>query len=115
MIAASALVRGPAKGPHFRPKEIAPAIRQQVIDACHRALRPGGWLLVVDETYPSTLAELRQREFLFPVQTGFEELTWGNVLPTRAEQESLLRSAGFSGEIGRSVIGEGFTVLNVQI
>ena len=94
--------------------EIAPAIRQQVIDACHRALRPGGWLLVVDETYPGTLAESRQREFLFPVQTGFEELTWGNVLPTRAEQESLLCNAGFSGEIGRSVIGEGFTVLNVQ-
>ncbi len=94
--------------------EIAPAIRQQVIDGCHRALAPGGWLLIVDETYPSTLAESRQPEFLFPVQTGFEELTWGNVLPTAEEQETLLRSAGFSEDIQRTVIGEGFTVLSVR-
>ncbi len=94
--------------------EIAPDIRQQVVTDCYRALRAAGWLLIVDETYPSTLAESRQREFLFPVQTGFEELIWGNVLPTRPEQERLIRQAGFSGEIGRSIIGEGFTVLSVQ-
>lgn len=94
--------------------EIAPAIRQHVIDGCYRALGAGGWLLIVDETYPSTLAQARQPEYLFPIQTGFEELTWGNVLPTREEQETLLRSAGFEGEIGRSIVGEGFTVLSVQ-
>lgn len=94
--------------------EIAPGIRQSVVDGCARALRQGGWLLIIDETYPSTLAEARGREFLFPIQTGFEELTWGNVLPTRSEQEDLLRQAGFSGEIQRSVIGEGFTVLTTQ-
>lgn len=94
--------------------EIAPQIRQTVIAGCARALKPGGWLVIVDETYPSTLAEARERDFLFPIQTGFEELTWGNVLPTREEQEQLLRDAGLSGEIQRSVIGEGFTVLAVQ-
>ncbi len=94
--------------------EISPGIRQEVIDGCYRALRPDGWFLIVDETYPSTLAESRQLEFLFPIQTGFEELTWGNVLPTRQEQEQLLRSAGFKGEISRSIIGEGFTVLSAQ-
>ena len=94
--------------------EIAPEFRQGVIDACHRALRPDGWLLIVDETYPSTLAESRMAEFLFPVQTGLEELTWGNVVPTREEQKSLLRNAGFNGDIGRSIVGEGFTVLTVQ-
>lgn len=94
--------------------EIAPDIRQSVIDGCYRALRPKGWLLIVDETYPSTLAESRQDEFLFPVQTGFEELTWGNVLPTRQEQETLLQNAGFTGDIGRSIIGEGFTILTAQ-
>jgi SAM-dependent methyltransferase len=94
--------------------EIAPDIRQQVVDGCYRALRSDGWFLIVDETYPSTLAESRQSEFLFPVQTGFEELTWGNVLPTRVEQEKLLQDAGFTGEIGRSIVGEGFTVLTVQ-
>jgi SAM-dependent methyltransferase len=95
--------------------EIAPGIRQTVIDDCGRALAPDGWLLIVDETYPSTLAESREREFLFPVQTGFEELTWGNVLPTREEQETLLKNAGFKSEVGRAVIGEGFTVLSAQI
>ncbi len=94
--------------------EIAPAIRQQVIDGCYRTLAPGGWLLIVDETYPATLAESRRPEYLFPIQTGFEELTWGNVLPTAGEQETLLRTAGFTDEIGRSVIGEGFTVLSVR-
>lgn len=94
--------------------EIAPAVRQTVIDACARALRPGGWLLIVDETYPATLAEMRQPEFQFPLQTGFEELVWGNVIPTREEQEALLRHAGFSGPHNRALIGEGFTVLSAQ-
>jgi len=94
--------------------EIAPEFRQSVIDSCHRALKRKGWLLIIDETYPSTLAESRQPEFLFSVQTGFEELTWGNVLPTREDQEALLSNAGFIGEVSRSIIGEGFTVLAVQ-
>lgn len=94
--------------------EIAPELRQDVVAACYRVLAADGWLLIIDETYPSTLAESRMKEFLFPVQTGFEELTWGNVIPTRDEQDSLLRVAGFTGEIGRSIVGEGFTVLTVQ-
>ncbi len=94
--------------------EIDPKYRQSVIEGCHRALGSGGWLLIIDETYPSTLEDSRKKEFLFPIQTGFEELTWGNVVPTQAEQESLLRNAGFDDEIGRSIIGEGFTVLTVQ-
>lgn len=94
--------------------EIEPKFRQSVIDGCYRALRPDGWLLIIDETYPSTLAESRMEEYLFPVQTGFEELTWGNVVPDRKEQESLLRNAGFEEDIGRSIVGEGFTVLTVQ-
>ncbi len=91
--------------------EIAPGIRAGVVAECAAALKPGGWMLIVDETYPSTPRESRQRDFLFPLHTGFEELLWGNVLPTRAEQESMLRAAGFTGEIRRSIVGEGFTVL----
>jgi hypothetical protein len=68
----------------------------------------------VDETYPSTLAEARHPEFLFPVQTGFEELLWGNIVPTRAEQEQWLREAGFTGPLNRSLMGEGFTLLATQ-
>lgn len=91
--------------------EIGPSIRPHVVKSAAAALKPGGWMLIVDETYPSTLAQAREPEFRFPLQTGIEELTWGNVLPTREEQERLLRDAGFTGEIQRSLIGEGFTVL----
>ncbi|HXX12789.1 MAG TPA: class I SAM-dependent methyltransferase [Burkholderiales bacterium] len=91
--------------------EIAPRLRPAVINECGAALKSGGWMVIVDETYPSTLEELRRPEFRFPLMTGFEEMLWGNVLPTREEQEKLLRDAGLTGAIDRSVIGEGFTVL----
>jgi len=91
--------------------EIAPKLRPSVINECGAALRSGGWMVIVDETYPSTLQELRKPEFRFPLMTGFEEMLWGNVLPTREEQEKLLRDAGLTGAIDRSIIGEGFTVL----
>ncbi len=94
--------------------EIAPQIRPQLVKECGAALKSGGWMLIVDETYPSTLEEMRRPEFKFPLMTGLEELYWGNVLPTREEQEKLLREAGMTGAIQRSVIGEGFTVLASQ-
>jgi SAM-dependent methyltransferase len=94
--------------------EIAPSIRPRVVAGCARALRKGGWLVIVDETYPATLPEAREPEFLFPVQTGLEELVWGNVVPTRGEQEHLLRSAGFGGPIDRSLLGAGFTLLTTR-
>ena len=94
--------------------EISPELRPGVTRGCVRALRTGGWLVIVDETYPSILAEARQPEFLFPVQTGIEELMWGTMVPTREEQERLLRKAGFNNVINRSLFGEGFTVLTTQ-
>lgn len=94
--------------------EIAPTVRPQVIGGCARALRHGGLLVIVDETYPTTLAETRQPEFAFPLQTGLEELMWGNVLPTRDEQERLLRDAGFDQPVERSMIGAGFTLLTTR-
>jgi SAM-dependent methyltransferase len=91
--------------------EIAQPMRPAVIRETAAALRPGGWLVIVDETYPATLEEMRRPEFRFPLMTGFEELLWGNVIPTREEQEGLLRDAGLTGPVDRSIIGEGFTVL----
>jgi SAM-dependent methyltransferase len=91
--------------------EIGASIRPQVLRECGAALKRGGWMVIVDETYPSSLEEMRRPEFKFPLMTGFEELLWGNVIPTREEQEKLLRDAGLTGEIQRSLIGEGFTVL----
>ncbi len=94
--------------------EIAPSIRPAVVSAAARTIKAGGWMVIIDETYPSTLEEARRPEFRFPLQTGFEELIWGNVIPTREEQEKLLRDAGLKGAINRDLIGEGFTVLTVQ-
>lgn len=94
--------------------EVAPQMRPAVVQACGRALRRGGSIVIVDETYPATLAEARQEEYRFPLQTGLEELMWGNIVPTRAEQESLLRAAGFGGPVERSLFGEGFTLLVSQ-
>lgn len=94
--------------------EIAPQIRQHVINGCAKVLKPGGWLLIVDETYPASLEEARRPEFQFPLQTGFEEMTWGNVIPTREEQEQLFANAGFKGAPDRALIGEGFTILSIR-
>jgi len=94
--------------------EIAPEIRPAVVGAAARTLKAGGWMVIIDETYPTTLEEARRPEFRFPLQTGFEELIWGNVIPTREEQERLLRDAGLKGAINRDLIGEGFTVLTIQ-
>ena len=94
--------------------EIAPQIRPAVVGAAARTLKPGGWMVIIDETYPSKLDEARRPEFRFPLQTGFEELIWGNVIPTREEQETLLRDAGLKGAINRELIGEGFTVLTMR-
>ena len=94
--------------------EIAPEIRPAVVSAAARTLKAGGWMVIIDETYPSTLDEARRPEYRFPLQTGFEELIWGNVIPTREEQEKLLRDAGLKGAINRELIGEGFTVLTIR-
>jgi len=36
------------------------------------------------------------------------------VIPTREEQETLLRDAGLRGPVNRELIGEGFTVLTTR-
>jgi SAM-dependent methyltransferase len=94
--------------------EIDAPIRPALLAACAAALKPGGWLVIVDETYPGNWDEARAPQFRFPLQTGLEEMMWGNVVPTRAEQERLLREAGFGGAIERSLFGEGFTLLVTQ-
>ena len=66
------------------------------------------------ETHPSTLAETRLPEFRFPLQTALEEMVWGNRVPTREEQERLLRDAGFTGTVGRTLLGQGFTLLSTR-
>jgi SAM-dependent methyltransferase len=93
--------------------EVPAAIRPQVIANCHKALEPGGLLFILDETYPSGPEDLRKPEYAFSIQTAFNELVWGNTIPTREEQERLLGDAGFVG-VERSMLGEAFTILTAR-
>lgn len=93
--------------------ELPVAVRPGVLANCYKALKGGGLLFILDETYPSTLGDLRRPEYGFAVQTAFNELVWGNVVPTREEQEALLGGAGF-GEVQRTPLGGIFTVLTAE-
>ncbi len=93
--------------------EIRPELRPMVLSECARHIAPDGWLVILDETYPSSWTELRQPENWRPILTAYTELTWGNVIPTRSDQEALLADAGFVIR-ERSTVGDGFTLLTAQ-
>ncbi|MBT4018171.1 MAG: class I SAM-dependent methyltransferase [Alphaproteobacteria bacterium] len=93
--------------------ELPLAVRDQVMANCAKALKPGGKLLIIDETYPAKSSDLRKPEYFFPVLTGYNEMTWGNVVPTRADQDKLIADAGLV-EVHRDMIGGMFTVIMVE-
>ncbi len=93
--------------------EIPLDVRPQVLANCHRALKPGAPLFILDETYPADLADLRAREYGLAVQTAFNELIWGNVVPTADEQDALLASAGFE-QVERMQVATYFTVITAR-
>jgi len=93
--------------------EIPPVHRQEVMAQTFRALKPGGLFFILDETYPSTHADLRRPEYAFSVQTAYNELTWGNVVPTREAQEALLSDVGFR-DLERAMVAGMFTVLTAR-
>jgi SAM-dependent methyltransferase len=74
--------------------EIRPDLKSGVIGNCARALRPGGQLLLFDERYASTPAELRDPAVVFSVMAQWYELTWGNVVNTKEEIHALLAENG---------------------
>jgi ubiquinone/menaquinone biosynthesis C-methylase UbiE len=93
--------------------EIPVAQRDSVLAQTFRALKPGGIFFILDETYPSAHADLRRPDYAFAIQTAYNELTWGNVVPTREEQQALLSKAGFR-DIDRTLVGGMFTVLTAR-
>jgi SAM-dependent methyltransferase len=90
--------------------EIDDGIRPDVIKDVAKSLKTGGVMFILDETYPSDLAGLRDPGFNFAVQTQFNELIWGNVVPTIEMQRDLFAGAGLK-EIAREPIGGIFTML----
>ena len=90
--------------------EIDDGIRPDVIKDVAKSLKPGGVMFILDETYPSDLEGLRDPAYNFAVQTQFNELIWGNVVPTIEMQRDLFAGAGLK-EIARDAIGGIFTML----
>ncbi len=89
--------------------EIPETVRGAALQECRRLLRSDGRLVILDETFPED-SDLRAPEAALAVQTQFNEMTWGNVVPTAKEQEQLAADAGLA-ILDRSTIGGIFTQL----
>jgi hypothetical protein len=74
--------------------EIAPAAKAAAFAAVARALKPGGYFLIFDETYPETDEALQTMPSRFAALAQWYELTWGNIVGTRSELHALCQEAG---------------------
>jgi SAM-dependent methyltransferase len=74
--------------------EIPPAAKAAAFAAVARALKPGGYFLIFDETYPEDDAALQTMPARFAALAQWYELTWGNVVGTRSELHALCQEAG---------------------
>lgn len=75
--------------------EIAVEERPSVVAALQTGLKPGGALVLLDETYPETLADAAQRSARMGLHFEYTEMLWGSRVPTRSEVDGLLQEAGF--------------------
>ncbi len=85
--------------------EFPPGTRLPSLVAVRQALRPGAWLLVLEELYPATPLEALAERSRAAIQFQYEELLWGSHLLTRAGLDSLLREAGFTEIVNRPMLG----------
>lgn len=89
--------------------EISKDMRPIVLRNIHKYLKPKGILLILDETMPNK-ENLTDNNAQLAVLTQYNEMTWGNEVPTKLEQDNLLTNAGFSLP-ERKTIGGLFTLL----
>jgi SAM-dependent methyltransferase len=89
--------------------EIAPAAKAAAFAAVARALKPGGYFLVFDETYPETDEALQAMPSRFAALAQWYELTWGNVVGTRSELHALCQQAGL--EVAEETSFSRFSIL----
>ncbi len=86
--------------------EIPPAVRPEVVEAAYKALKPGGYLLILDFPYPSSLEEFRNPLYEAGILDQFYEVVIGAVHLSTKQQEALLTKVGFK-DIKRVSIGKG--------
>ncbi|MCS6925719.1 MAG: class I SAM-dependent methyltransferase [Candidatus Binatia bacterium] len=75
--------------------ELPDQAKRGILRRCHRSLKPGGVLLLVDRCSPETAADLRDRRFTMSILEQWFEVTWGNIVNTRSEILAMLRETGF--------------------
>ena len=85
---------------------IPPTLRPDVLKAAFRALKPGGYLLILDFPYPSNLKEFRDPHYEAGIFDQFYESVMGTVHLSTDQQTELLSQIGFK-DIQRVSIGKG--------
>lgn len=95
--------------------EITPGDRPAAMRALRAALKPGGWLLVFDETYPENVHEAAQRQARMGLHFEYTEMLWGSRVPTKTELATLLSEAGFGHVERRSVLEDSFDIVLARV
>ncbi len=86
--------------------EILPSVRKKALEKAYQALKPGGYLLILDFPYPTKLEDFRNPIYDFGILDQFYEVCIGAVHLSTHEQEEMLTKAGFK-DIQRMPIGKG--------
>ncbi len=94
---------------HELPVEVRPAVMR----AAYRALRLGGALFILDETWADDPRQLVEPAYHMSVLVQFSELLWGNVVYTQDQQTRLLTEAGFV-DLQRGDLGGTFTLITAR-
>jgi ubiquinone/menaquinone biosynthesis C-methylase UbiE len=86
--------------------EISPEVRESVVEKAYRALKIGGYIMILDFPYPSSLKDFRNPMYQYAILDQFYETTMGTVHLNNDEQNEILIKAGFKN-IRRISIGKG--------
>jgi SAM-dependent methyltransferase len=86
--------------------EILPEVRPAVVKKAYQALKPGGYLLILDFPYPSRIEDFRNPVYDYGILDQCYEMCIGTAHLSTPEQDSLLGKAGFKN-IQRMPIGKG--------
>ena len=92
--------------------EIDKTIRLSVLQNISKLIKKDGYLIILDETMPEK-NQLKEEKYNLSILTQYNEMTWGNEVPTEKEQNELMVKSGFSVP-ERKIIGGLFTLLICQ-